>query len=201
MKKLLSFVLALLLIGGGFSTISYADVQIGEGQSLSTAGKIWFVGRSGRTGNVGLAGANEISKDSVVIWDTTSNDGVSVRVTTTSSDALVAGVTMDIIKGSSTDNTAAEDENANPSNWGRVQVWGRHADVRFQVCALPFSCAAGMLVGTGSTSQDAAVFRAASFDATATLANLSHASRDSFGVMLETPAVTDTTVDVFIKNM
>lgn len=198
MKKILSFVLALLLIGGG---VSFADVQIDKGQTLSTASKIWFVGRYARTGplgNAGNAGAWEISADSVVIWDSNSNDGVSIRTTTTSYDALVAGVTIDRIPGSSRDYSAVSDENY--TNWGRIQTWGRHASVRFQVCAAPYNCIAGMKVGTGATSQDSAIFRAPSDDAVGTT-TFSSSSKDSYGVLLKNVASTDTTADIFIKNM
>ncbi len=202
MKKISIFVLALTLaLGTGivFTDSAKADVQLDKGQQLSTAARVFFVARNARgaAGNRDFAGGTVISADSVVIWDTTSNDGVTVTITTTSHDALVAGVTIDDIPGSSRDNTAANDEGYN--NWGRVQTWGRHANTRFQVCAAPYSCVAGMRVGTGSTSGDAAIFRNAptSVDASTTFDS---SSRDSFGVLLEAPGSTDLTADVFIKN-
>lgn len=195
MKKILSLFLALSLIGGG---IVLADVQIDKGQTLSTAPKIWFVGRYARTGVEERGGATHISADSVVVWDVTSNDGVTINKTTTSFDALVAGVTIDRIQGSSRDNTAANDESSN--NWGRIQTWGRHANVRFQVCAPLFVCSAGMRVGSGSTSQDSAIYRDVSTDTT-TATNFTSSSKDAFGVLLEAPGSTDTTADIFIKNM
>lgn len=198
MKKLLSFVLALLLIGGGFA---FADVQIDEGQSLDTAGKVWFVGRYARTGDRAFACGVEISKDSAVILDTTSNDGVTIRCTTTSYDALVAGVTMDTIQDSSDDNTAAQDVNATYGNWGRVQTWGYHTGVRWQTHGGIYQFAAGQRVGTASTSGDSTVFRSASTDETATSADFQDASRDSYGVLMETPTAGDATADIFIKAM
>lgn len=123
MKKFL-FVVALSLAFGG---IGHAE-QIDKGQSLSTAPKKFFVGRYARTGAIATAGGQEISKDSVVVWDTTSRDGVSILTTTTSGDSTVAGIAMDRIPGSSRDNTAAQDENQN--NWGRIKVWGLHEDAR-----------------------------------------------------------------------
>lgn len=195
MKKLLSLVLALALVGGGFA---FADVQLDKGQSLSTSPKVWFVGRYARTGSEERGGATHISADSVVIWDTTSNDGVTINKTTTSGDALVVGVTMDRIQGSSRDTAATSDEAG--GNWGRIQTWGRHANVRFQVAAGLFVPAAGMRVGSGSTSQDAAIFRDTSTDNTAN-GNFTNSSKDAFGVLLNTPTSTATTADIFIKNM
>lgn len=196
MKKLISFVLALLLIGGG---VSFADVQIDKGQSLSTASKIFFVGRYARTGNENAPGGTHISADSVVIFDTTSNDGVSILTTTTSYDALVAGVTLDRINGSSRDNTASEDENYD--NWGRIQTWGYHSGVRFQATGGIYSFVAGQRVAASSASGDATVFRTTSPDANAALARFESASRDSFGVLLEDMSATETAADVFIKAM
>lgn len=201
MKKYFVFFLALTLaVGGGLvvSNNATADVQIDKGQSLSTASKIFFVGRYARTGNVGTAGGFEISADSVVIWDTTSNDGVTVQTSTTSYDALVAGVTLDIIRGSSRDNTASQDESHD--NWGRIQTWGRHADTRWQSCGSGiYQCAAGQRVSVSSAAQNATVFRPASPDESATSGDFSPASRDSFGVLLEAPAATDTTADIFVR--
>lgn len=195
MKKILSLFLALLLIGGGFVT---ADVQVDQGQKLSTASRVWFVGRYARTGVEERGGATHISADSVVVFDSTSDDGVTINKTTTSFDALVAGVTIDRIQGSSRDVTAANDEGG--GNWGRIQTWGFHSGVRFQVCAPPFVCAAGMRVGAGSTSQDSAIYRDVSTDTT-TASNFTAASKDSYGVLMASPSTTATTADIFIKNM
>lgn len=201
MKKITFSLLPLFLfLGLGFfsAPLAHADVQLDSGQSKSQAPVVFFVGRYARTGSLATAGAHEISDDSVVIWDTTSNDGVSVQTTTTSYDALVAGVTMDFLNGSSRDNTASEDEGYD--NWARIQTWGRHASVRFAVCAAPFSCTSGMRVGTAAAAQSAAIFRTISEDVTTAQAFVS-SSKDAFGVLLESPAATDTTADIFIKAM
>jgi len=125
MKKLIAFLLLLLSFGIGEAK---ADVQIDEGQYKGTASVVFFVGRYGRTGAIATAGANQISADSIVVWDTTSADGVSVQTSTTSGDPLAAGVTMDIIPGTSRDNTATLDRSNN--NWGRIKVWGLHTGLR-----------------------------------------------------------------------
>lgn len=125
MKKLIAFLSLLLLVGVGEVR---ADVQLDQGQSKDTAPVVFFVGRYARTGAIATAGAQVISADSVVVWDTTSADGVTIQSSTTSNDPLVAGVTMDLIPGSSRDNTAAQDLSNN--NWGRIQVWGLHTGLR-----------------------------------------------------------------------
>lgn len=149
MKKLFIFALALSLLGlGGLTEVSYADVQIDEGQLKSTAPVKFFVGRYARTGAISTAGAYEISKDSVVVWDTTSADGVTIQSTTTADSGLVAGITMDLIPGSSRDNTAVLDDGY--SNWGRIQTWGLHNDVR--VLSAP-ALLAGESVCSSTTAQ------------------------------------------------
>lgn len=200
MKKTMSFVLALFLIlGFGYfaAPSAHADVQIDEGQLKSTAAVVFFIGRYARTGNENAPGGTHISADSVVIWDTTSADGVTIRTTTTSFDALVAGVTMDRIPGSSRDNTASEDDAYN--NWGRVQTWGLHQNVRFQATAGIFNFVAGQRVSAASTSGDATVIREISADATATTADFRAASRDDFGVLLEDMSATEAAADVHIR--
>lgn len=184
MKKILSFVLALSLsLGMG---VAFADQQIDKGQALSTASKKFFVGRYARTGAVATAGANSLSKDMVVIWDTTSKDGVSVLTTTTSGDRSVAGVLMENIPGSSRDNTASQDENQN--NWGKVQTWGLHADALSvgNISAGDILCTSGTAGRVASCSYDGglAVF-----------------SRDltAVGVALETASGGSSTVDMMVR--
>lgn len=157
MKKILAFALALTF---ALSGVVFADVQLDEGQSLSTPPKVFQMVRYGRTGAIATAGGHSLSKDMLVIWDTTSHDGVSVLATTTSGDNLVAGVLLDNITGSSRDNTAAEDESSN--NWGRLQVSGYHADVRTDnkgeikagatVC--PSTRTAGTIMACGTNASD-----------------------------------------------
>lgn len=120
MKKILFVALALSLAIG---QVCFADVQINEGQEKDDAAIKFFVARNGREGTL-------ISKDRVVIWDATSQDGVSVTTTTTSGDKLVAGITLDQIPSSTSDNTATEDLSS--AVWGRVQTWGLHQNVLTQ---------------------------------------------------------------------
>ena len=194
MRKLLLISFALLLGLGGTAFAS----QLDAGQAKSYSKIVFFVGRYGRTNPLGTNG-NAISKDSVVIWDTTSDDGVTVNISTTSSDPAVAGVTIDDIPGTSRDNTAVLDESS--SNWGRIQVYGRHANVSWDSSTIPgtaggtLSAGAKVSVSTklGGT---AGIFRNASSD----LAG-SPVSVDSLGFLLKSPAATDKTTDIFVKMM
>ena len=186
MKKILFFVLALTLACAGSS---YADLQIDRGETRGQEGAVskYFVARNGR-----VAG---ISADRVVVWDTTSNDGVSVTTSTTSWDTLVAGVTIDSIPGITRDATAAA--NLSTGNYGRVRVYGRHASVSWDsgATALPQGCTAGDLVGHHNVAGTASVFRKISQDSV-TARN----STDSFGVALEACAAGNKTLDIFIDK-
>lgn len=193
MKKIISFLMALSLIGGS----AFADLQIDKGQDKSTAPKIFFVGRFARTNAVGTNG-NMISRDRAVIWDVTSNDGKTVQYTTTSHDPLFAGIAMDNIPGSSRDTTAANDEAGD--NWGRIQTWGRQDNVSFDTHTTVGTGlegpTAGLKVSTSAVSGRVTVFRQTSEETTQ---SVKAASQDYFGVLLETPAVGDGVADIFIK--
>lgn len=116
MRKFFVFMLALLIAGG---QVVLADVQIDSGMKKGTAAVKFFIGRNARQ--------STISADRVVIWDTTSMDGVSVKTTTTSGDKLVAGIAMDTINGVTSDVAATSDTAF--GNWGRIQTWGLHQNV------------------------------------------------------------------------
>lgn len=195
MKKIMFFILSALTLMGG---VSFADVQIDEGQSKSVAPIKFMVARYARTGAVATAGAHEISKDSVVVWDSTSRDGVTVTTSTTSNDGLVAGVAMDLIPGSSRDNTALNDEAKN--NWGRIQVWGLRQDVRWANHSLQGGVqpSAGARVGTSGTAQSLGIYHEVANAGN----NGEHVntSKDSLGVLLEQPTAGDTIVDIFINR-
>lgn len=195
MKKLL-FLIALLFLAEGKS---FAVVQIDGGQEKSASKSVYFVGRYGRTNVIGTNG-QMISKDRVVVWDSTSNDGVSVNLGSTSHDALVAGITIDDIPGTSGDATAAN--SLGGTNWGRVRVYGRHADVswdqsRAGINSLDVPAGSRVSVSGRTGALGAAgMFRQISADSTHDAV-----SRDSFGITLEAGASSDKTIDIFVKNM
>ncbi len=195
MKKLL-LLIALLFLGVGQS---FAIVQIDQGQDKSATKSVYFVGRYARTNAIASNGLG-ISKDRVVVWDATSNDGVTVNLSGTSHDGLVAGVTIDDIGGVSSDLTAANATGLN--TWGRIRVYGRHADVSWDQSQTSINALAApvgskvSVSGRPTTLGAAGTFRQASGDSVNDAV-----SRDSFGSLLESPAATDKTVDIFIKNV
>lgn len=96
---------------------------LGNGKLDSNAHKIFrlvrFVPTSGNDNSVGL------TTDSVVVWDTTSDDGVTVTTTTTSGDNGIAGVIVSTAltpEFGALGSTAAVD--AGRRNWCWLQTYG-----------------------------------------------------------------------------
>jgi len=187
MRKLLSFLLIGVL---AFSVNVYAEQQIDEGQQRGQTNAVskFFVARNAREGTL-------ISADRVVIWDTTSNDGVTVTTSTTSFDPLVAGVTIDAIVGITSDNTAAD--SSGTSNWGRVRVYGRHAAVSWD--SGDTICTVGGLVAHHNLAGEATSFLAISEDVAGAITGRRATSRDSFGVALEGCAADNKDLDIFVN--
>lgn len=187
MKKILFFVLTLVLIASG---VGFAELQIDEGQTQGQAGAVskFFVARNGR-----VAG---ISADRVVVWDTTSNDGVSVTTSTTSWDALVVGVTMEALPGITSDATAAN--NPGNLNWGRVQVYGRHADVSWDGGAT--GCVAGQRASQSGVAGTGTILVPTPISGDTFGSINPNASRDDFGVLLEACAAANKVIDIFINK-
>ena len=185
MRKLFALVLALMVMFGG---ISFAEVQIDRGTTRGQAGSVtkFFVARNARQ--------TAISADRVVIWDTASNDGISVTTTTTSFDNLVAGVTIDALPGITSDATAAS--GLNQSNWGRVKVWGRHANVSIDNQSA--TCSAGARIASGSLAGEATALRFLGSISLDVFKN--GVSGDAFGVALEACAANNKSLDVFIQR-
>jgi len=116
MKKILFCFVALLLVAG----MAYAggtDIM-GQGGFPSDAHKIYRLVRNPMCGTsvVGL------TADTVVIWDTVSDDGVTVTLSTTSADTRVAGVVVNTIATADYSQTAAND--IGKRNWGYIQTYG-----------------------------------------------------------------------------
>ena len=76
-----------------------------------------------RLSNSGLDSASRVSGDAVV-YDTNSDDGVTVRTTTTSADGSFAGILVTALQSSDavTGTSAADD--IGRRNWGFIQVHG-----------------------------------------------------------------------------
>lgn len=102
MRKLFSIVLAVLLVVGIVANAQAATpghtLGIGNagGEKMGSGKYIWQAHKTFRLVRYmpanGGADTLALSKDSIVIWDSQSDDGMTVTTTTTSGDAAIAGV-------------------------------------------------------------------------------------------------------------
>jgi len=206
MKKSLIFLLALTLCFGlGLTTMALADVQIDKGQQRSTAAVKFFVARNGRSFDVGAGGwmnnGNVISSGYAVVWDTVSDDGVSIAYTGTSHDARVAGIAMDNITGSSRDYNAASDDGY--ANWGRVQCWGRYSAAQYDgsgvVDAAGGDAVSGSRVSTSVVPGRLGQYAEVDGLGGAAAEHSANTSRDSAGIALDASSAGASTMDVFLQ--
>ena len=93
------------------------DLKGPIGNRMSTPRKVYQLVRNGRQGDfVGIVSAE------VVIWDSLSDDGVTVGLTTTSHDGLLAGIAVTSIETADVGGDAFGQEGRR--NWGYIQVYG-----------------------------------------------------------------------------
>lgn len=128
MKKLILILLTFgMLSGTAFAGPPETDILsekkgLGGRRQGDQAAVIVLVRNSGASAS--STALNIVSADAVV-YDTNSDDGVSVRLTTTSADGALAGIAVTAITSSdATSGTSAFDDNGR-RNWGYILVHGR----------------------------------------------------------------------------
>ena len=162
MKKILSFLMAILLMSGiafaaqpGNRTSPGIGDIMGNGGVPSDPHRIFRLVRCVPAS--GSADITTISANSIVIWDTTSADGVTVTTTTNSCDSRVAGVlVVSALTPESLGKTAAEA--IGRRNWTWLQTYG--------LCTVDLSAetsvnTAGKAIGTSRSAYNAGEFCAA----------------------------------------
>ncbi len=116
-KKLFLFIAVLLMGGLAFSGLAFAGSTeiFGQGGYPSEPHKIYRL--------VHNPNATAISAESIVIWDLTADNGVSVTTATVSGDSAVAGILAETLPAQATAaNTAAQD--IGKANWALMQTYG-----------------------------------------------------------------------------
>jgi hypothetical protein len=160
MKKFfVLFVIAALLVAGG--SVAYAKPGIGQnGGDISTKAYDWSPERTFRwvrfiptVGAGKAADLPSLTADSIVIWDTVSDDGCTVTTTTTSNDPRVAGVVLYAIETPDVVGQLVSADNGK-RNWGWLQTYGK---CEVNMMTLGDSVAGGAL-GTGSTAGQCASY-------------------------------------------
>lgn len=166
MRKLLIALLAVLLITGtAFAAPGYrqnpgvGDI-LGQGKYQHQAHKIF---RMVRYTAVTHAGAATLAADSIVIWDLTEDDGVTITTSTTSYDSAVAGIIVQQALTQDTDaNTAAED--VGKDNWTWLQTYGL-SQVNLSVNSAQGT--AGSAMAASTTAGEANIFVGSTSDSRA----------------------------------
>lgn len=148
-RKLLLVLLAILFVWGmAFAATPGTRTSPGRGEIIempyqSDPPKKFRVVRWVGTG----ATESELAKDSIVVWDTTIDDGVTINTTTTSGDSAVAGIIVQAALTQDTaDNTAIQD--IGRDNWTWLQTYGLcEVDLASTVAVV-----AGGAMGTSATA-------------------------------------------------
>ena len=156
-KFSLSLFALLLCVGVAFGATSgnrqdpgTGDI-LGQGKYQSDAHKIF---RMVRYVPVTWGNSATLAADSLVVWDVTNDDGVTVTTTTTSYDSTVAGIIVTNALTPDTDgNTAAQD--AGKDNWTWLQTYGMS---QVNYLATEDTATAGDAFGTSTTAGEAARF-------------------------------------------
>jgi len=161
MKKIISLVLVAVLIG----TTAYAlgspgigDI-LGQGKFPSDPHKIFRLVRYVPS-SYSLDSATLVDQ-SMVVWDKTSDDGVTVTTTTTSPDSSVAGIiALDVLTPDTGDagNTAYQD--IGKKNWTWLQTYG------YALVRITGAVAAGNAMGTSATAGESESFIPQTTDST-----------------------------------
>lgn len=120
------FVLAIALVVALCGINSYAypsypgEIKNFVGQKPGEATRTYKFVRYGLVNpNAGSLSANE-----VVIYDTTSDDGVTIVKTTTSADGAIAGIVVETIQTAEAGSITSAADDAGRRNWGFIQVHG-----------------------------------------------------------------------------
>jgi len=160
MKRFISCFVAVLLIVG---TASVALAQnrgssqnpgtgdiLGQGKYQSDAHKIF---RMVRFVPPTFGGSTTLAADSIVIWDTGNDDGVTITTTTLSSDSRVAGIIVtQALTPEADGNTAVQDRGK--QNWTWLQTYGL-SQVNVAAAGNPL---VGETFGTSTTAGEASMY-------------------------------------------
>ncbi len=126
-NKLMLLVLALSLAWSGVVFGAPAEPEdvgfrlnnavVGGNDGVAT--KVFILVRNGdRT-----ADTSALNSGDVVVWDTNSDDGITVTTTTISHDGAVAGILVTALETADTGSITAADDTGR-RNWGYAQVYG-----------------------------------------------------------------------------
>lgn len=135
---------------------------------------------------IGGLTASTLAADSIVVWDTVTDDGVTVNTTTQSGDSSVAGILVQaIMTQDTTSNTAVQD--IGKDNWSWLQTYGlSQVDMSGTTTVL-----AGSAMGTSGTAGKATMFMPSTTNSLA---------QGNAGFFLDAAAASSTDVECFVRT-
>jgi len=201
MKKILILVLAALFVlsGVAMAAPNYSpgtgDI-LGNGIPQGESHKIFRLVRNGYVGST-VAVTPSVSVDSIVIWDTISDDGRTVTLTTTSADSRVAGVVVGGVLLSSEAGTIGNTatQHIGKRNWGWIQTYGK-CEVSVDATS---TLVAGYAIGCGTQAGQASGFAPTSGGQTIVATHAANMGMAGFAYDNATASATD--VEVFLKGL
>ena len=203
MKKiLLALSLALVVAAPAFAIddpqLANYVIKRGTGGKQSEAVREVRLVRYSVRNNAGLSATRDLASRDLVVWDTLSDDGVSVRMTSTSSDGAIAGVVASatILTADNAQNWVGDADGQR--NWGWIIVSGK-AVVNLSQGAGSNGAVAGDPFITSRDTGVATYFEAHSNDAVADMRHNMRAASSTGGFFFDTPAVGDASVEVFVQ--
>ena len=129
MKKVIALIVVALFLGSTAFALTGPGIGdiMGQGKLPSDPHRVFRLVRycPPDTTSALFSTASSLTADSIVIWDCTSDDGVTVTTTTTSYDSAVAGVIVGTIltPDYGTQGISAVDA-IGKRNWGWLQTYG-----------------------------------------------------------------------------
>ena len=186
-KKLTLILLAVLFVAG----IAYAEAgsrtSPGRGEIVQMPFQSDPPKRFRLVRYLGTTDTDGIAADSIVVWDTTIDDGVTINTTTTSWDSSVAGILVTaILTQDTSDNTAVED--IGRDNWAWLQTYGI-SQVNLAATSNPGT--AGAAMGTSTTAGEASVLFASTTSA---------AAQGYAGFLFDASTAGDDDIQVFVRT-
>lgn len=164
---------------------------LGQGKYQSDAHKIF---RMVRYVPVTYAGATALAADSIVIWDLSADDGVTVTTTTTSRDSAVAGIIVVQALTPDVDGNTAVQDIGHP-NWTWLQTYGL-SQVDLNTTA---GVSAGYAFGTSATAGEVTYFIPSSNNSDITVGD--SARQGNAGFFYDAATAGDNDVQVFLKGL
>jgi len=188
LKRLLLVSLAILLLSGiAFAVTPGGGKSPGRGELVEMPYQSDPPKRFRVVRYLGTQDTDGIAKDSIVVWDTTIDDGVTINTTTTSGDSTVAGILVQaILTQDVVDNTAIQD--IGRDNWSWLQTYGLS-----QVDLSAAAVSAGDAMGTTATAGAGGRY-------TATTGYGNSNQQGYAGFFFDAAAASATDVECFVKT-